>query len=477
VQLRSNALGCGLLAVAIAGAPAAQASSDAHALGESLPLWSVLPFAGILLSIALFPLLRPRFWHHHYPKVALFWGLALAVPFLIAYHGVARHALLHVFLADYVPFVILLWALYTVAGGIVLRGTLLGTPLVNTSLLALGTLIASWVGTTGASMLLIRPLLRANAERDSRKHLVVFFIFLVSNIGGSLTPLGDPPLFLGFLRGVPFFWTLHLLPETLTLVAILLAVFYLLDRWHFRRETSRFSADRAAREPLRLAGAINIIWLLGIVGAVFASGVLRLGSVQVAGVELSGQNLLRDALLLGLGLLSLRCTPRALRSENGFGWAPMREVAILFAAIFATIVPALAILAAGERGQLAALVRAVQEPWHYFWMTGALSSFLDNAPTYLTFFSTALGRLGAGLPEAEALRVMLHDQPATLIAISAGAVFMGANTYIGNAPNFMVRSIAEEAGVAMPTFFGYIVRWSLPVLVPAFILLTLIFLR
>jgi Na+/H+ antiporter NhaD/arsenite permease-like protein len=343
--------------------------------------------------------------------------------------------------------------------------------------LALGTLIASWVGTTGASMLLIRPLLRANAERDSRKHLVVFFIFLVSNIGGSLTPLGDPPLFLGFLRGVPFFWTMHLLPETLTLVAILLAVFYLLDRWHFRRETSRFSADRGPREPLRLAGAINIIWLLGIVGAVFASGVLRLGHVHVAGVELSRQNLLRDAALVGLGLLSLRCTPRALRSENGFGWAPMREVAILFAAIFTTIVPALAILAAGERGQLATLVRTVQEPWQYFWMTGALSSFLDNAPTYLTFFSTALGRLGAGLPEAEALHVMLHDQPATLIAISAGAVFMGANTYIGNAPNFMVRSIAEEAGVAMPSFFGYILRWSIPILIPAFVLLTLIFLR
>jgi len=465
-----------LIAGAALGVPAA-AASETHALGESLPLWSALPFVGILLSIALFPLLRPHFWHHHYPKVAAFWGLVLAVPFWIEYRGVAGHALLHVFLADYLPFVILLWALYTVAGGIVLRGTLHGTPGLNMTLLAVGTLVASWIGTTGASMLLIRPLLRANTARATRKHIVVFFIFLVSNIGGSLTPLGDPPLFLGFLRGVPFFWTMHLLPETLTVACLLLGIFYVIDTRHYRREEPPLPTATIQREPLRIAGGLNLVCLLGIVGAVFASGVLRLGSISVLGIELTKQNLLRDAALVALGLLSLRATPRALRRENGFAWGPMREVAILFAAIFATIVPPLAILAAGEKGQMAALVRAVEHPWQYFWMTGALSSFLDNAPTYLTFFSTALGRFGAGLTESEALRIMLQDHPETLIAISAGAVFMGANTYIGNAPNFMVRSIAEEAGVAMPSFFGYIVRWSLPVLIPAFVLVTVLFMR
>ena len=332
-------------------------------LGETLPLWSALPFAGILLSIALFPLLRPRFWHHHYPKVALFWGVVLALPFLIAYRGAARHALLHVFLADYVPFVILLWALYTVAGGIVLRGTLRGTPGVNTLLLGIGTLLASWIGTTGASMLLIRPLLRANAARATRKHLVVFFIFLVSNIGGSLTPLGDPPLFLGFLRGVPFFWTMHLLLETLTLAVLAPAR----SSTCWTRDTTgakcrplpdrggrpRTAAHRGRRESPLVAR--------------HRRGGVRLRCVcDSASVTILGRRTHQAELAARRGPLGAwdccRCARRRARcaAKTNFVWAPMREVAILFAAIFATIVPALAILRSGRAGRMAALVRAVE---------------------------------------------------------------------------------------------------------------------
>lgn len=446
-------------------------------LGEVLPLWSALPFAGILLSIALFPLLRPHFWHRHYPKVAAFWGIAFAVPFVIAYRGAAVHSILHIYLLDYVPFIILLWSLFTVAGGIVVRGTLHGGPRTNTALLAIGTAIASWIGTTGASMLLIRPMLRANARRRYRMHVVVFFIFLVSNIGGSLTPLGDPPLFLGFLHHVPFFWTFHLAPHMLFVAAVLLGLFYLIDARLYARETFPEEQAAAEREPVRVAGLRNFVFLAGIVTAVLLSGLLHWRSVDIAGVHVPLQNLLRDVVLVACGLLSLRATPRHLRVENQFGWEPIREVAILFAGIFATIVPALAILAAGDKGHLAGLIRAVEEPWHFFWITGGLSSFLDNAPTYLTFLNTALGRFVPGQPEREAVHALIAEHEKILAAIAAGAVFMGANTYIGNAPNFMVRSIAEEAGVDMPSFFGYFVRWALPILVPCFLLVTWIFFR
>ncbi|MFQ5600454.1 MAG: sodium:proton antiporter [Candidatus Krumholzibacteriia bacterium] len=461
-------------------APAAWASGsgvEGGHLGESLPLWSILPFVGILLSIAIFPLVRPHFWHHHYPKVAAFWALILAVPFVIAHRGEAMHAILHTYLLEYFPFIILLWSLFTVAGGIVVRGTISGTPRANLVLLGIGTLIASWVGTTGASILLVHPLLRALANRRYKAHTVIFFIFLVSNIGGALTPLGDPPLFLGFLNGVPFFWTLHLIPHMLLLAAVLLAVYYVMDRHYYRREGQHHPPTRGPAEPIHLAGLRNLPLLLGIVAAVLLSGVLHLHDVRVLGIDIPWHNLMRDAALVVIGLVSLRITPHELRAANQFTWEPIREVAYLFAGIFMTIVPALAILNAGERGQLAFLIRAVEAPLEYFWITGSLSAFLDNAPTYLTFLNTALGKFYAGTETHQAVHMLIEEHARVLTAISAGAVFLGAMTYIGNAPNFMVRSIAEERGVAMPSFFGYLARWSLPILVPCLALVTYVFFR
>ncbi len=445
-------------------------------LGERLPLWSVIPFLGILLSIALMPLLRPRFWHHHYPKIAAAWGLLFLVPFLLQFGREAGHVILTIALHEYLPFIVLLWSLFTVTGGIVVRGTMSGTPRSNLLLLTVGTLVASWIGTTGASMLLIHPLLRGLERRRHRAHTVIFFIFLVSNIGGLLTPLGDPPLFLGFLNGVPFFWTLRLWPQFLLLTVLLLLVYYGLDRRYYRREDGARSAP-APREPLRLDGLVNLPLLLGILASVLLSGSVHLPAVRVLGLSLEVQDLLRDAALIALGLASLRLTPRALRAANQFSYGPMREVAYLFAGIFATMIPALAILLAGDRGPLAALTRAVDSPAEYFWITGGFSSILDNAPTYLTFLSAALGKFYPGVAVHAAVQRLIEEQGVVLMAISCGAVFMGANTYIGNAPNFMVRSIAEERGVAMPSFLGYVVRWSLPLLVPSFVLLTLVFLR
>jgi Na+/H+ antiporter NhaD/arsenite permease-like protein len=447
---------------------------NGSALGTSLPLWSILPFLGILLSIALFPLLRPRFWHRHYPQVSAAWALILAVPFLLVYRGEAWHAILHTYLLEYFPFIILLWSLFTVAGGVVVRGTISGTPRANVVLLIIGTAIASWTGTTGASMLLIHPLLRGLENRRYKAHTVIFFIFLVSNIGGSLTPLGDPPLFLGFLNGVPFFWTMHLLPHMLLLAGLLLSIYYVLDRRYFAMER-KDRVPSAEVEPLRLAGLRNLPLLLAIVGSVLMSGMLRLDDVVIGGIHVAGQNLLRDALLVTIGLISLRITPRELRAANQFSWEPIREVAFLFAAIFMTIIPALNILQAGEQGELRFLIRAVQEPMEYFWITGGLSAFLDNAPTYLTFLNTALGKFYPGVETHEAVHRLIADRVTILAAISAGAVFLGAMTYIGNAPNFMVRSIAEERGIAMPSFAGFLVRWSIPILVPCLLVVSLVF--
>jgi Na+/H+ antiporter NhaD/arsenite permease-like protein len=449
-----------------------------QAIGEVLPLWSVIPFVGVLASIALFPLLAGHFWHHHYPKVSLAWALLFAVPFLLAYGGEALHEILHIVLLDYIPFIILLWGLFTVAGGLVVRGTLVGTPVVNTGLLLIGTLLASFTGTTGAAMLMIRPVLRANSGRRHKAHVIIFFIFLVANIGGSLTPLGDPPLFLGFLHGVPFFWTLHLLPHMGLAAGVLLVLFFAMDHVFYRREPLAATVAEDAvveKTPVRIDGAVNLLFLAGIVAAVMMSGFWKPGGFHLGSIPLQIQNLCRDGLILGMGLLSLRFTPRALRQANDFNWEPIREVAILFAAIFMTIIPALAILKAGEAGHLARLIAAVREPWHYFWVTGALSSFLDNAPTYLTFFNTALGRFFPGQPEGQAVLALIQEKMVFLEAVAAGAVFMGANTYIGNAPNFMVKSIAEQAGVKMPSFFGYLLKWSLPILIPIFLLVTVIF--
>ncbi len=451
-------------------------SAEGHGgLGERFPLWSVLPFIGILLSIAVMPLVASHFWHHHYPKIAFLWALIFAIPALLAYRGEALHEILHIYLLDYIPFIILLWGLFTAAGGIVVQGTLAGKPSVNTGLLALGTLIASWIGTTGAAMLLIRPLLRANLGRRHKVHVVVFFIFLVANIGGSLTPLGDPPLFLGFLHGVSFFWTLHLIPHMGFASLILLALFFTLDSYYYKKEDISKGEETEEKAPLKIGGLHNLIFLGGIMGAVLMSGVWRPGEIQIAGIHVGIQNLTRDGLIILMGLFSMLTTSKKLREANGFSWEPIREVAYLFAGIFMTIIPALAILKAGEHGSLAGLIAAVQEPWQYFWVTGSLSSFLDNAPTYLTFFNTQLGQFYPGMAEHLAVGKLMVEKAHFLQAVSAGAVFMGANTYIGNAPNFMVKAIAEEAGVTMPSFFGYLLRWSLPILIPLFLLVTVIF--
>ncbi len=447
-----------------------------------LPLWTAIPFLGILLSIALGPLVAPHWWHRNFPKASAFWALAFAIPFLIALKTDALQSILHIYLIDYFPFIILLWALFTIAGGIYVGGALRGSPWVNVALLFIGTAIASWIGTTGAAMVMIRPLLRANAWRVRKVHVVVFFIFLVANIGGSLTPLGDPPLFLGFIHNVPFFWvTSSMLPLMAVAVVILLVMFFLIDSYYYRKEEKRPQSDPDQR-GLYVEGYHNFLFLLGVMAAVIFSGSVELRSIPIYGhVTVELQNLIRDGLLIMLGLLSLQTTVRSTREKNEFSWFPIKEVAYLFAGIFMTIIPALAILKAGPDGALAALTTAVDTAVDYFWATGILSSFLDNAPTYLTFFNAALGNLGAA---EEAVPAMLGyvdgvaknaDFVRTLTAISAGAVFMGANTYIGNAPNFMVKSIAEEAGVPMPSFFGYLVKYSLPILIPVFVIVTLIF--
>jgi Na+/H+ antiporter NhaD/arsenite permease-like protein len=381
-------------------------------------------------------------------------------------------------LVDYVPFLILIATLFTIGGGIHVGGTLRGTPLVNTILILIGSLLASLVGTTGAAMVMIRPLLKANRHRHHRAHTVVFFIFLVANIGGGLTPLGDPPLFLGFLHGVPFFWTLGLWKEVCFAGAVVLATYVLHDLWYWSREPAhvRRPGDEAA-EPIRIDGAVNLVFLGGVVAAVVASGTWHGPEIRLLGVHQDTSNLLRDAFLLLMLGASWIATPRAVREANEFSLGPIQEVAILFAGIFVTIIPALAMLRVGEDGGMAFVVRAVQEPAHFFWASGILSSFLDNAPTYLAFLSTALGRLFPGVPEREAVQRLIAEHPAYLVAVSNGAVFMGANTYIGNAPNFMVKSIAEEAGVPMPSFFGYILRYSLPFLVTLFLVMTWVFFR
>jgi Na+/H+ antiporter NhaD/arsenite permease-like protein len=466
---------------AACGASGSGSTADGHSvpaavsLGEQLPLWSCIPFACMLLSIALMPLMLPSFWHHHYGKVSGFWAASLGIPFLIKFREVALHEILHIILADYVPFIILLWSLYTVSGGILLRGTLRGTPGVNSIMLVIGTVLASWMGTTGAAMLLIRPFLRANTYRRNRSFMVVFFIFLVANVGGALTPLGDPPLFLGFLHGVDFFWTLKILPQMLTVCLVLLTIYFGLDTYYYRKEDASNRAPKGEKEPLKLEGTHNFLLLACIVGSVLMSGTVNWGEVSTLGIHRAVQDWVRDGLLVSIGIVSLVTTRTQVREDNAFTWAPIIEVALLFIGIFVTMLPCLLILKAGPKGEAAFLVNAVTRPAHYFWAAGALSSFLDNAPTYLTFFSTALGSFYPGLPESQSVAHLMTDHPVYLAAISAGAVFFGACSYIGNAPNFMVRSIAEEAGTKMPSFFGYILKYALVFLIPSFIGVTLIF--
>jgi Na+/H+ antiporter NhaD/arsenite permease-like protein len=407
----------------------------------SLPVYTVLPFIAMLLAIAFCPLWRPHWWESNRNKLVV--SALLGAPVLLLY--LARHpgTLLHT-AGDYVSFMILLAGLYVISGGVLLRGDIEAVPLVNAGFLASGAVLASVIGTTGASMLLIRPLLQTNRERTHVTHTVIFFIFLVSNIGGMLTPLGDPPLFLGYLQGVPFVWTLRLWPPWLVMVGVLLLAYLVWDSIAYAREPLLARArDRALIEPLRLRGAVNALWLLGVVGAV---AFLRAP--------------IREVVILALAALSLGTTSSDVRRANGFTAGPMVEVAFLFLGIFLTMIPALELLhtRGGELG--------VRQPWQFFWAAGTLSSFLDNAPTYLTFLALAQG---LGLP-GEVVGV----PHVILAAISAGAVAMGANTYIGNAPNFMVKAVAEAAGVRMPSFVGYM-AYSGAILLPLFLVVTLVF--
>ena len=440
-----------------------------------LTAWWGLPFAGMLLSIAVLPLLVPAFWHHHAGKVAAAWSLAFLVPFALAFGaGEAGHSLVHTLLAEYLPFIILLTALFTVAGGVYVRGNLHGSPALNAGLMAIGAALASFMGTTGAAMLMIRPLIRANDNRRHVAHVMVFFIFIVANAAGSLTPLGDPPLFLGFLKGVSFFWTAtQIFPETLFLIGALLAIFVVVDRyWYLKEGVVR--VDPTPDSPrIGIDGAINLLPLLVIIALVLLSGIWKPATAfTVFGTEVGLAQLVRDGGLVLVTLVSLAITPRGVRAANEYSWAPMKEVAVLFIGIFLTMIPVLAMLKVGEAGAFAGVVRAVTGPdgqplpWAYFWFSGVLSSFLDNAPTYLVFFNLAGG-------DAPTLMTTLAS---TLAAISAGSVFMGANTYIGNAPNFMVKAIAEDRGIRMPSFFGYML-WSGAILIPLFVLITFIWFR
>ena len=452
----------------VAGGSARAAELD----GARLSAWWSLPFAGMLLSIALMPLLLPKVWHHHFGKITAGWVLLLLLPFSLTQGlGTTGAVLVHTLLGEYIPFIILLTALFTVAGGIFVRGNLHGSPGLNAGLMAIGAVLASFMGTTGASMLMIRPLIRANDNRKHVAHVVVFFIFIVSNAGGALTPLGDPPLFLGFLKGVDFFWTVrHLLPQTFSLVAALLLVFYLLDRWFYRHEGVKAVDPTPDTHRIGIEGGINFVLLGGVVALVLMSGLWKPGiTFDVVGTEVGLPQIVRDAALIGITLLSLALTARRVREANQFSWGPMQEVAKLFVGIFVTMVPVLAMLKAGEAGAFAAVTRAVTAPdgtplpWAYFWFSGTLSSFLDNAPTYLVFFN-----LAGGDPAT-----LMGPLAPTLAAVSAGSVFMGANTYIGNAPNFMVKAIAEDRNIRMPSFFGYM-AWSIVVLIPLFGVMTFI---
>jgi len=434
----------------------------------------------MLLSIALFHLLKPHWWEKNLLNVSIFWALVFLVPFTIGFGPyTAGASFFEILLLDYLPFIILLWGLFTVSGGIALEGAISGTPKTNLIMLIVGTLLASWVGTTGASMLMIRPLLRANAWREKQAHVVVFFIFLVSNMGGCLTPIGDPPLFLGFLRHVPFFWTMRLAPILLFNSIILYVVFFLIDRRMYNREISagRRPLLSGHKSALRVKGVHNLFFIAMIVGAVILSGCLSsfgllndpatgeiIGIPFAYGISIPLNNVIQMLIILLAGFLSIRTTKPYIHELNNFTFTPIKEVACLFVGIFITMVPALMIL--HSRGSALCLT----EPWQFFWASGVLSSFLDNAPTYLVFMTTA-----SSLPTPEGLPTLIGTiAPQVLLAISAGSVFMGANTYIGNAPNFMVRSIAEESGVKMPGFFGYM-GWAGRILIPVFIIDTFVF--
>lgn len=474
-----SALAAALLGV-LAFSVTAMAESPAGETGTAVPsLLYCIPFAGILLCIALFPLVMPNWWEDHQAPVVLAWSLAFIVPFVMGFgaHHTAE-VVLECIINDYLTFIVLLFGLFCVAGNITLEGDLAGSPRINVGLLLFGTLLSSWVGTTGASMLMVRPIIKMNSWRRRKRHIMIFFIFLISNIGGCLTPIGDPPLLMGFMRGVPFFWSLRLLPILAFNVAVLLFVFYHLDMRAYRKDIADGRKPDISKPgtEIRIAGLHNLIFLAAIVVAVLLSGTLpslplfRNADGTVRGIPILGEvtltwpAVIEIAIILASAWLSFRTTSAKVRTENHFTWGAIKEVAILFIGIFITMQPALMILKANGASL------GLDSPYQMFWATGALSSFLDNTPTYLVFLTTA-GSLGF----TEGIATALGTVPVKmLVAISCGAVFMGANTYIGNAPNFMVKSISDENGVRMPSFFGYIL-WSLGFLIPVFILDTLIF--
>ncbi len=428
-----------------------------------------LPFAGMLASIALLPILAPRLWHRKMAWIAGFWCLALLLPqsLLLGPQAMAHDAW-HAVLVEYLPFVALLLALFTAGGGLLVQGGPWGTPAGNTALLAIGTALAGLLGTTGVAMVLIHPLLRAAVHRGEKRHLVLFFIILCANAGGATSPLGDPPLYIGFLHGVPFFWPARALIAPMLVVALpLLAGFFLLDRHLARRDPPAPPA-----RPLHVRGLGNLALIAGLVAALLLQGAWHPGTIMLLGQPIDGVRLLGIAVALAVTFLSWRFTPLAIRQANLFSWAPIKEVAILFAALFITITPVLAMLAAGAHGPFAPMLAMLTDasgqpiPLAYFWATGLLSAFLDNAPTYLVAFQLA----GAD-PAA-----LTGPLARTLTAISAGAVFFGGLTYIGNAPNLMVQSIAAHRGIRMPGFFSYIALASCALL-PGFALLSLIFFR
>ena len=437
----------------------------------SVPIWLCIPFAGLLLCIAIMPLIKAEWWEAHQPHVVLMWIILMVVPFAVVYGvGDAAETVFDCIINDYLTFIILLFGLFCVSGNITMEGDFAGSPRVNVCLLAFGTLLSSCIGTTGASMLMVRPVIKMNSWRKRKSHIMVFFIFMVSNMGGCLTPIGDPPLLMGFMRGVPFFWSLHLLPVLLFNMVIMLFVLYHVDKLAYRKDIAKPGTE------FHIDGLHNIIFLIMIVAAVILSGVLPgLSAFQdaegaVKGIHLLGEvtltfpALIEIVLILLAAFLSFKTTDKSVRRRNHFTWGAIQEVAVLFIGIFITMQPALMLLKAVGPNL------GITKPLEMFWATGALSSFLDNTPTYLVFLTTA-GTLGF----TSGIATTLGTVPVKLLsAISCGAVFMGANTYIGNAPNFMVKSISDENGVNMPSFFGYIL-WSLVFLVPVFILDMLVF--
>src|SRR5262252_678109 len=443
-----------------------QASTPLLLDGASLSWpWS-LPFIGLVLTIATGPLFFPRGWSRHYGKIAAGWSALTIAVIAFAFNATtAFDAFLRAMLLDYMSFIALLFSLYVVAGGILVTGNLHGTPAGNAGMLLIGTVLASLVGTTGAAMIAVRPLIRANLHRRHNAHVLVFAIFLVCNVGGTLTPLGNPPLFVGFLHGVDFFWPAqHLFSPGSLVVAMVLAIFAAIDFWYYRREHHEvLSRNKTEETVIRIRGVVNIYLLGCIIAAILLSATWKPDiTFTIRGITLESQNLVRDAILVVVAFVSLRLTPAEHREANGFSWEPIREVAKLFASIFVCIIPMLAMLSAGPRGAFAWVValtssNGITHNLAYFWLSGILSSFLDNAPTYLMFFELAGGNA----------HDLMGPLAGTLAAISLGASSMGAMTYIGNAPNLMIYAIGVERGIAMPSFFAFM-AWSGAVLLPVF---------